>query len=86
MTLSLPPHVVATDTDDGLILLDQRRGRYWRLNGTGAAAFRMLLDGHSPAQTGDLLIERFPGATASARDDVETLVQALTAAQLVVWR
>ncbi len=48
MTLTLKPDVTATDTEDGLVLLDQRSGRYWQLNRSGATTLRLLLDGHTP--------------------------------------
>lgn len=48
MTLALTPDVTLTDVENGLVLLDQRNGRYWHLNGTGATALRMLLDAAPP--------------------------------------
>jgi hypothetical protein len=32
MPLRLRPDIATADTDDGLVLLDERTGRYWQLN------------------------------------------------------
>ena len=48
MSIALPRDVTATESADGLVLLDQRNGRYWMLNGTGATTLRLILDGYSP--------------------------------------
>lgn len=84
MTLTLPSEVVATDSEDGLVLLDQRNGRYWQLNRTGAAVLRLLLDGHSPAGAADHLAKKFPDAADCALTDIEKLLGALRKARLVV--
>ncbi len=66
MTLALKPDVTATDTEDGLVLLDQRSGRYWQLNRSGATTLRLLLDGHTPEETADRLTRQHPDAAAAA--------------------
>ena len=43
--MRLPSHVSITDTDDGVVLLQQRTGRYFQLNHTGGRVLRRLLDG-----------------------------------------
>ncbi|MFF9898139.1 lasso peptide biosynthesis PqqD family chaperone [Streptomyces longispororuber] len=84
MTLALKPDVTATDTEDGLVLLDQRSGRYWQLNRSGATALRLLLDGHTPEETAARLTRRHPDAAGRALTDVRTLLAALDRARLVV--
>ncbi|MFD0392114.1 PqqD family peptide modification chaperone [Streptomyces nogalater] len=37
-------------TDDGLVLLDERGGRYWQLNTTAAAILEHLARGSDPAR------------------------------------
>ncbi|MEU3980636.1 lasso peptide biosynthesis PqqD family chaperone [Streptomyces sp. NPDC026672] len=86
MTFALTSDVTLTDVEDGLVLLDQRDGRYWHLNGTGAAALRMLLDGSSPEDTARRLGEQGPEAAGRALSDVRSLVEALRRARLVVAR
>ncbi|MBC3844429.1 PqqD family protein [Streptacidiphilus sp. 4-A2] len=48
---SLRPHVTATPSGRGMILLDTRSGKYWQLNDTGALVLRNLLRGATPAET-----------------------------------
>lgn len=45
MSLSLADGVSIAETDDGAVLLDERTGRYWRLNGSGARLLQALLAG-----------------------------------------
>ncbi|PSM40591.1 PqqD family protein [Streptomyces dioscori] len=84
MTLSLPPDVTTADTEDGLVLLDQRNGRYWQLNRTGAATLRLLLEGLTPEQAAARLANSAPVTADVALADVRTLVGALRSAHLVV--
>ncbi|MFD9904084.1 lasso peptide biosynthesis PqqD family chaperone [Streptomyces sp. NPDC059063] len=84
MTLALKPDVTATDTEDGLVLLDQRSGRYWQLNRSGATTLRLLLDGHTPQETAAHLTRHHPEAAGRALTDVTTLLAALDRARLVV--
>ncbi|MFI6981040.1 lasso peptide biosynthesis PqqD family chaperone [Embleya sp. NPDC050154] len=84
MTITLAPDVTATEVPDGLVLLDQRKGRYWQLNPTGARTLRLLLDGHTAADTAARLAQTSPAAAARAHDDVRNLLRALRDARLVV--
>nr|WP_042177888.1 lasso peptide biosynthesis PqqD family chaperone [Kibdelosporangium sp. MJ126-NF4]CEL12833.1 hypothetical protein [Kibdelosporangium sp. MJ126-NF4]CTQ98519.1 hypothetical protein [Kibdelosporangium sp. MJ126-NF4] len=83
MTIALTPNVTATDSEDGLVLLNESTGRYWTLNGTGAATLRLLLAGNSPAQTASRLAERYPDAVDRTQRDVVALLAALRNARLV---
>lgn len=84
MTIALGPDVVATDVEDGLVLLDQRRGRYWQLNRTGAATLRGLLDGDTPDQIAARLTPHQPELRDRARADVDAVLASLLDARLVV--
>ncbi|RZS33979.1 coenzyme PQQ synthesis protein D (PqqD) [Herbihabitans rhizosphaerae] len=84
MTIALSPHVLATETEGGLVLLDERAGKYWQLNGSGATTLRLLLDGRSAEQVADELTKGDPGAVPRAVADVRALVDSLRAARLVV--
>ncbi|WP_372405061.1 lasso peptide biosynthesis PqqD family chaperone [Streptomyces luteireticuli] len=85
MTFALRPDVSATDTDHGMVLLDESTGRYWQLNGTGALILHTLLDGATPGQTARLLGERHPTLTAGrAAADVAFFIRSLTEARLAV--
>ncbi|MGP3948711.1 lasso peptide biosynthesis PqqD family chaperone [Streptomyces sp. 7N604] len=84
MTLALEPDVIATEVEDGVVLLDQRNGRYWQLNRTGAATLRLLLDGSSPDEAAATLTQGRPEVVERARTDVRTLLASLVEARLVV--
>lgn len=84
MTLALNPDVSAADTDTGMVLLDERAGRYWHLNDTGALVLRALLDGKTPKDAAARLAERFPGVGAErAAADVAALLETLSRSRLV---
>jgi hypothetical protein len=83
VTLSLASHVTSTETNTGMVLLDERSGRYWQLNDTGALVLRCLLAGGTVASAASALRERFSGTPEVATADVEKLVDALRAAKMV---
>lgn len=83
MPYMLPREVTATESKDGLVLLDQRNGRYWLLNGTGATTLRLLLEGYPLSAVASRLTRDFPDASGRADADVRALVDALLAAGLM---
>jgi hypothetical protein len=83
MTVRLRADVSTADTDDGLVLLDERAGRYWQLNPTGALVLRLLLDGATPHQVAQTLADRHPVSTERAAADVAALLERLHTAGLV---
>lgn len=86
MTLRLQADVSIADTDDGLVLLDERSGRYWLLNPTGALVLRLLLDGASPYQVAQTLADRRAVSTEQTAADVTALLERLYTARLVTGR
>lgn len=83
MTVRLRAEVSTADTDDGLVLLDERAGRYWQLNLTGALVLRLLLDGTTPHQAAQTLADQHPVSTEQAAADITTLLQRLHTAGLL---
>lgn len=77
MTLRLTTHTVATDTDDGTVLLSQRTGHYWQLNQTGAYALQRLLAGCTMDQLAEEFAARFDIAPAQAHEDLATMTEQL---------
>jgi hypothetical protein len=84
MTVQLRADVSTADTDDGVVLLDERAGRYWQLNPTGALVLRLLLDGAAPYQVVQALTDRHPVSTEQAAADIGALLERLRAAELVI--
>ncbi|MEH6376421.1 lasso peptide biosynthesis PqqD family chaperone [Streptomyces sp. KLMMK] len=84
MNLTLRRDVSATDTEDGMVLLDEQSGSYWQLNSTAALILRSLLDG-TPEQAAQVLTERYPAVSAErAATDVAALIDSLSTARLVM--
>ncbi len=76
--------VACCPTDEGMVLLDERDGRYWQLNATGATVLRALLDGASPQQIADRLTATRPVPRDRAAADVAALLDRLIRCGLVV--
>ncbi|GHD56510.1 lasso peptide biosynthesis PqqD family chaperone [Streptomyces sp. NPDC059340] len=83
MKLTLARDVTLTVVDTGAVLLDGRRGRYWQLNHSGAGVLRQLLDGQAPDAAAAGLCAAAPVSDDQARQDVQALIDALSAAKLV---
>ena len=83
MTLKLRDGVSVADTDYGVALLDEDRGKYWNLNPTAALALRTLLDGGTTAQAAKELTEQYAVDADTANKDVEDLLVELRSVGLV---
>ncbi|MCH6163782.1 lasso peptide biosynthesis PqqD family chaperone [Streptomyces marispadix] len=81
-TVRLRPYVSATETESGMVLLDQRTGRYWQLNDTASLVLRGLLDGATTEEVAARLAARHPEASGRSADDVASLVRGLEEARL----
>jgi hypothetical protein len=81
-TLRLRPYVSATETQSGMVLLDQRTGRYWQLNATASLVLRGLLEGPTTEEAAGWLAARHPEASERSADDVASLVRSLDEARL----
>lgn len=86
MSYALRSHVLATETEDGYVLLDEKAGTYFRLNRSGSRILSRLLNGETP----DEVIASMQGAHPERADripvDVRDLIGALQARMLVVPR
>jgi hypothetical protein len=83
MSWQLRADVSIADTDDGMVLLDERAGRYWQLNPTGALVLRKLLDGAAPHQVAQTLADRHAVSAEQAAADLAALLERLRTAGLV---
>lgn len=75
--------VTACATGDSMVLLDERAGHYWQLNGTGALVVKALLDGATPEQVAERLAATRPVTPERAAADVKALVAHLVKERLV---
>ncbi|WP_059005881.1 lasso peptide biosynthesis PqqD family chaperone [Streptomyces specialis] len=83
MKLNLARDVTLTPIESGVVLLDGRRGRYWRLNESGSSILRKLLARDSTDMAAAALAASAPVSEIQARQDVTALVESLSAAKLV---
>lgn len=74
MTWQLEPHVSVAETEDGMVLLNERTGKYFQLNNTGV---RVLREG------ADAVVAELAARHPRIRDDVVVLEAALRTAGLV---
>ncbi|MCA1188303.1 MULTISPECIES: lasso peptide biosynthesis PqqD family chaperone [unclassified Saccharopolyspora] len=87
MGVRLHHEVSLAGTDEGSVLLDQRSGEYWQLNGSAATALRMLLDGAGEHEVAAALVADSPPGDVGldeALRDVRELTEQLAAARLAV--
>ncbi|MGK5532623.1 lasso peptide biosynthesis PqqD family chaperone [Streptomyces sp. URMC 129] len=82
MSLRLRRDVTARDTGTGMVLLDERKGRYWQLNATGALVLRALLAGATVEEAAERLAADRAVAREQAAADVGALIQRLTSVRL----
>jgi Coenzyme PQQ synthesis protein D (PqqD) len=83
MTYSLAPYVTTTETEHGVVLLDERAGRYLQMNGTGAAILRHLLDRGDAASAVAELRDRYPAQADRVEADVMSLIDELRKAKVL---
>jgi hypothetical protein len=84
-TPKLRAGVAATETEDGMVLLDERTGRYWQLNATGAFVLQTLLAGGTCQDAAAALAERYPSEAERAATDVTAFTERLLAAGLLTF-
>ncbi|MCG3754331.1 MULTISPECIES: lasso peptide biosynthesis PqqD family chaperone [unclassified Amycolatopsis] len=72
-----------TPVDDSVVLLDERKGRYWQLNSTAARILRELIAGGRPEDLRDRLAASAGADREMVEQDVRDFVQQLLSAGLV---
>lgn len=70
-------------TPEGAVLLDEKSGRYWRLNSSGAMSLQLLLQGHSLVAVAAKLSAEFDVEPSEAERDIANLVQTLVEERLI---
>jgi hypothetical protein len=84
MAYALADYVTITETDRGIVLFNQRTGKYWQANPTGAAVLQVVLDGGTVDTAVETLRARHPDAPLErVRADVEAVLETLLAGRLV---
>lgn len=83
MSVKLCDNLTVTDTEYGIVLLDETRGEYWNLNPTGALILRAVLAGGTPEEAARALVKEFDVGFEAARTDVGELLGHLKSAGLL---
>lgn len=83
MALQLRDNISTAETEYGTVLLDERSGRYWQLNETGALVVQTLLAGGTRSEAVAALITTFDVDESQADADVAALLDGLNSAGLV---
>jgi hypothetical protein len=77
MDLKLREDISSATTEYGMVLLDEREGRYWQLSNTAAIVVEHVGDGRGVEQAIELITQRFDVDEPRVRADVEKLVSQL---------
>lgn len=83
MRWSLAPDVELTDTGSGTVVLDQGKGTYFQVNGTGAMVLRALAAGRGAEGAVADLQAAYPDSDQDIRADVDLIVERIVKAGLV---
>ncbi|MBF6170909.1 lasso peptide biosynthesis PqqD family chaperone [Nocardia blacklockiae] len=78
--------VTVCRTEHNTVILDERSGKYWQLNATGAHMLAELLNGVPAAEVARAVAARQPVAVDVVRADIDRLLGELAAAGLVARR
>jgi hypothetical protein len=80
---AIPPDVACATVDDGAVVLHMGTKRYFSLNETGAAIWRLLEDGIPLDDIATRVTEQYDVAIDAARAAVDELITALEASSLL---
>jgi len=79
----MKPDVSVCELDAHTVVLNERTGKYWQLNETGATMLTALLDGATAEEVAERVATVRPVDTEQALADVRALVDSLVGADLV---
>jgi len=82
--LRLRPDALEWRLVDGeIVALDLERSEYLLVNRTGAVLWQLLVDGASPAEMADRLIDRYQLDQTVVRADIKAFIAGLASRQLL---
>lgn len=83
MSIAFAGHIAVTETDYGVVLLDQRHGRYWKLNPTAGLVVDILRAGGTEQDAVARVVGTFDVDRERASADVTALLSAMRAAGVI---
>jgi len=81
--MKLANGVTVTEIEDGTVLFDARRGKYWHLNDVGAEVVNGVVNGQQVTAIAREISERTGADEAMVTADCQELLHQLRAAKLV---
>ncbi|MGW0515728.1 lasso peptide biosynthesis PqqD family chaperone [Crossiella sp. NPDC003009] len=81
---SLRQDVSTVEVEDGMVLLDERTGRYYQLNNSGALVLTVLMEGGGEQDAAEALTQCYEVPPERARQDAGAVLAQLCATGLVL--
>ena len=78
------PDAACATVDDGAVVLNMRTRRYYSLNETGAAVWRLLEDELLIADVARRLVEMYDVGEREAGETLDSLLEALSQESLII--
>lgn len=82
--MRLQKYVSLTDTEEGAVLLNEKTGKYWQLNRSGARTVRALIAGHTIEEIGRDWATNYAMELDEVTTHLADLVEQLRQAKLVM--
>lgn len=83
MSVRMKPDVSVCELEQHTVVLNERTGKYWQLNESGAAMLTALLGGASAEEVADRIASVRPVDAERALADVRALMDSLAGADLI---
>lgn len=83
MTFALRKGVSVSYPQSGAVVLDERNGVFWQLNGTGVLVLKAVLAGSSRQDVVDILVQAFDINATLLLGDVDAVLADLTKQNLL---
>ena len=84
MTFSIPEDIVFRDLAGEAVILNLGTGMYFGLNAVGTQIWRLIGEGYSSEQLVTALLEEYEIDEGRVRKDLDTLLEQLTDAGLII--
>ncbi|MCP5420481.1 MAG: PqqD family protein [Gammaproteobacteria bacterium] len=81
--VTIPANVMARQVDEETVILDLRGGAYYGLNDIGTRVWQLLIEGKTPMEVCDSMMEEFDVSREELEKDVLTLLNELECSQLI---
>lgn len=77
------PDVVARRVDDEIVVVQLNRSHVFALNGTGARFWDLMVDGATPSDALERMLDEYDVSRAELRGEIEAFLDQLVSEELV---